>query len=161
ARARRPGRRRSGKGPSRTHAGRGGRARGAPCRWIGSYGNTIPTNPRTDRRPLMARKTAVSLLLASVLATPAWAQVQTGRIVGTHRYPHRATGAKAPVRVPASAPGESHAVSANDRGDYVMTAVNPGRYDVSVTAPGFQTAVVTGVEVPVGQSVRVDVELKL
>ena len=36
-----------------------------------------------------------------------------------------------------------------------------GRYEVTVVGQGFQTAVVTAVEVPVGQSVRVDVELRV
>ena len=87
--------------------------------------------------------------------------MQTGRIVGTVRDPQQATVAKAAVTVTSSATGESRTVATSDRGDYVVTPVNPGRYDVTVVGQGFQTAVVTAVDVPVGQSVRVDVELKL
>ena len=108
----------------------------------------------------MVRKATLTLL-AVTLTVPAWTQVQTGRIVGTVRDPQQATVAKAAVTVTAAATGEARTVATNDRGDYVVTPVNPGRYDVTVVGAGFQTAVVTGVEVPVGQSVRVDVELKL
>ena len=60
-----------------------------------------------------------------------------------------------------AATGESVTVTTNDRGDYVVTPVDPGRYQVTVVGQGFQTAVVNAVDVPVGQSVRVDVELKV
>ena len=108
----------------------------------------------------MVRKATLALL-AVALAAPAWAQVQTGRIVGTVRDPQQATVAKATVTVTSAATGEAHTVETNGRGDYVVTPVDPGRYDVTVVGQGFQTAVVTAVVVPVGQTVRVDVELRL
>ena len=52
-------------------------------------------------------------------------------------------------------------MTTNDRGDYVVTPLNPRIYRVSVTLDGFQTALVEAVEVQVGQSARVDVELKI
>ena len=103
----------------------------------------------------------LSLLLTVALAAPAWSQVQSGRIVGTVRDAQQATVAKATVTVTSSATGQSLNVTTNDSGDYVVTPVNPGLYKVTVALGGFQTAVVNAVEVPVGQSVRVDVELKI
>ena len=102
----------------------------------------------------------LSLLLAA-LAVPAWSQVQAGRIVGTVRDPQQAMVPRATVTVTSSATGESVHVTTNEHGDYVVTPVSPGRYQVTVAGQGFQTAVVNGVDVPVGQSVRVDVELKV
>jgi hypothetical protein len=78
----------------------------------------------------MVRKATLTLL-AVTLAAPAWTQVQTGRIVGTVRDPQQATVAKATVTVTAAATGQSHTVSTNNRGDYVVTPVDPGRYDVT------------------------------
>src|SRR5437660_12738573 len=92
------------------------------------------------------------LLLTLAAAGPAWSQVQTGRIVGTVRDPQQATVPKATVTVTSSATGESRTVSTSERGDYVVTPVNPGRYEVTVVGQGLQAAVVTAVEVPVGQS---------
>jgi hypothetical protein len=103
----------------------------------------------------------LSLLLTVALAAPAWSQVQSGRIVGTVKDAQQATAPKATVTVTSSATGQSLNVTTNDSGDYVVTPVNPGLYRVTVALPGFQTAVVNAVEVPVGQSVRVDVELKI
>ena len=68
---------------------------------------------------------------------------------------------KATVTVTSSTTDQSVTVHTNDRGDYVVTPVNPGVYRVTVAMQGFQTAVVNTVEVPVGQSVRVDVDLKV
>jgi hypothetical protein len=95
------------------------------------------------------------------LAVPAWSQVQSGRIVGTVRDAQQASVPRATVTVTSSATGQSAVVTSNDRGDYVLTPVNPGSYRVTVAMQGFQTAVVNAVAVPVGQSVRVDVELQL
>src|SRR5256712_6207365 len=114
-----------------------------------------------ERGTSMTRRTTLSLLLTMALAVPAWSQVQTGRIVGTVKDPQQATVPRAEVMITSAATGESRTVTTNERGDYVLTPVNPGRYAVTVVGQGFQTAVVTAVDVPVGQSVRVDVELKL
>jgi Carboxypeptidase regulatory-like domain/TonB dependent receptor len=115
-------------------------------------------NGRTRNGSNVAR---LSLLLTVALAAPAWSQVQSGRIVGTVRDAQQATVPKATVTVTSSATGQSLNVTTNDSGDYVVTPVNPGLYKVTVALGGFQTAVVNEVGVPVGQSVRVDVELKI
>ena len=115
-------------------------------------------NGRTRNGSNVAR---LSLLLTVALAAPAWSQVQSGRIVGTVRDAQQATVPKATVTVTSSATGQSLNVTTNDSGDYVVTPVNPGLYRVTVALAGFQTAVVNAVEVPVAQSVRVDVELKI
>ena len=115
-------------------------------------------NGRTRKGSSVAR---LSLLLTVALAAPAWSQVQTGRIVGNVRDAQQAMVPRANVTVTSSATGQAVNVTTNDRGDYVVTPVNPGFYRVTVAMTGFQTAVVNAVEVPVGQSVRVDVELKV
>ena len=46
-------------------------------------------------------------------------------------------------------------------GDYVVPALNPGIYEVSVTAPGFRTVVRIGVEMQVGKDLLLDVDLTL
>ena len=104
-------------------------------------------NGRTRNGSNVAR---LSLLLTVALAAPAWSQVQSGRIVGTVRDAQQATVPKATVTVTSSATGQSLNVTTNDSGDYVVTPVNPGLYQVTVALAGFQTAVVNAVEVPVG-----------
>ena len=108
-----------------------------------------------------SRLATLALLSTVALAAPAWAQVQSGRIVGSVRDAQQAAVPRATVSVASSATGRATNVTTNERGAYVVTPVDPGLYRVTVSLDGFQTAVVNAVMVPVGQSVRVDVELKL
>jgi carboxypeptidase family protein len=107
------------------------------------------------------RKRAALLLLGLCVAAPAWAQVQTGRIVGTVTDVQKAALPAATVTVTEGATNRTITVSTNERGDFVVTPLNPGIYRVTVASTGFQSAVVNSVEVQVGQSARVDIELKV
>lgn len=98
---------------------------------------------------------------ALVAAAPMLAQVQSGRIVGTVYDPNRAVVPNAKVVITNSATNQPQTLTSSETGDFVLTPVDPGIYRVEVTAPGFSTAAVNKVEVIVGQSARVDVELKL
>ena len=46
-------------------------------------------------------------------------------------------------------------------GDYVITPLDPGTYQVSATALGFQTTIQGNVELTIGLGARVDRELRL
>src|SRR5215510_4810863 len=109
-----------------------------------------------------ARKRFLGLLsLCLVLTVTAWAQVQTGRIVGTVVDAQKAALPNATVVVTDAATNQSITVSANEHGDYVVTPLNPGIYRVTISSAGFQRMVFNAVEVQVGQSARVDVEMKV
>jgi len=105
----------------------------------------------------------VALLCAALAATglPALAQVQAGRIVGTVYDPQRATVPRATVSVTNVATNQSRRVTTNETGDFVVTPLEPGTYDASATASGFRTTVQRGIELQVGQAVRVSLELRL
>ncbi len=110
------------------------------------------------------RAAGVSLMvLAAGLMIPvsALAQLSAGRIVGTVTDPSRAAVPPATVVVTDTATGLPVTVTTNERGDYVVTPLNPGVYQVTVTLDGFQTVTVKDVEVQVGQSARADAELRL
>jgi Carboxypeptidase regulatory-like domain len=114
--------------------------------------------------PVLARRVlSIAAGLALCLACPldARAQVQTGRIVGNVKDPSKAVVPNASVVVTDVATDLSVTVTTNERGDYVVTPLNPGVYRVTVSSAGFQTSVVNHVEVQVGQSARVDVGLSL
>ena len=101
------------------------------------------------------------ILLLTLSVSAAFAQVQTGRIVGTVFDPNHASVANAQVTVTQIATNERTAVATNAEGEYTATPLNPGLYTVRVTMPGFETTVVTNLEVLVGQSSRADVTLRI
>jgi len=108
------------------------------------------------------RKRVVGLLsLSLVLAVAAVAQVQTGRIVGSVADSEKAALPNATVTVTEAATNQTVTVTTNERGDFVVTPLNPGFYRVSVSRAGFQKTVINSVEVQVGQSARVDVVMKV
>ena len=111
----------------------------------------------------LGRASPLTALAATshALTAAAAAQLNTGRIVGTVQDPSKAAIPQATVVVTDTATNLSVTVITNERGDFVVTPLNPGIYRVTVTMDGFQTAVVEAAEVQVGQSARVDVELTL
>jgi Carboxypeptidase regulatory-like domain/TonB dependent receptor len=113
-------------------------------------------------RPFQRLVPAVAIFAAfAAFAAVAAAQVNTGRIVGTVQDPSKAAIPQATVVVTDTATNQSTTVLTSERGDFVVTPLNPGAYQVTVKMDGFQTAVVETAEVQVGQSTRVDVELTL
>jgi hypothetical protein len=99
------------------------------------------------------------LILGLGLISSVDAQVQTGRIVGAVTDAQRAPVPNASVTVTDTATNQSVKVATNERGDFVVTPLNPGVYQVMIAASGFQKTMINRVEVQVGQSVRADAEL--
>jgi hypothetical protein len=90
-----------------------------------------------------------------------FAQIQTGRISGTIYDPNRAAVPNATMTVTNKATNVAQRVISNESGSYVVPSLNPGIYDISVTAPGFRTTVRSAVEMLVGKDLLLDVELTL
>lgn len=105
----------------------------------------------------MNKLLAAALIAAATLS----AQIQTGRIVGTVYDPNKAVVPNAAVVITDTSTNQVQKLTTNAAGDFVLTPVNPGVYRVEVTAKGFGTAQVNNVEVVVGQSARVDVDLRI
>src|SRR4051812_48237732 len=96
--------------------------------------------------------------LASVAAV---AQLESDRILGTVHDQQSATVSGATVTVTNAATSLSKTLTTDSDGNYVVTPLDPGTYNVRITAAGFQTTVQNGVELTVGQSARVDLSLVL
>ncbi|MBO0799965.1 MAG: carboxypeptidase regulatory-like domain-containing protein, partial [Blastocatellia bacterium] len=115
----------------------------------------------TQIRVIIRKLIAALLLISPILTAATWAQVQTGRIVGTVTDAQKAGLPAARIAVKEESTNQTITVSANERGDFVVTPLNPGIYQVIVSSAGFQTKAIQRVEVQVGQSVRLDIELKV
>jgi hypothetical protein len=101
------------------------------------------------------------LAAALFSASAAFAQVQAGRIVGTVYDPNHAVVPNAAVVITNVGTNQAQSLVTNHAGEFVLTPVNPGMYRVEVGAKGFGSTIVNNVEVIVGQSARVDVDLRI
>jgi hypothetical protein len=111
-----------------------------------------------SRHVCSALVTAV-LVISSV--TPAAAQVLYGSIVGTVRDSSDAAVPNATVQITNTATNQSRNGVANNSGEFSFPSLEPGTYDVNVSAPGFQTSVTKGVRAEVDVTARVNSILKV
>src|SRR3982751_2043887 len=109
----------------------------------------------------LMRLSAVPLLwcvLASV--APAFAQVETGRIVGQVTDPSGAVAPNASITVKNQSTGERRNATSNQTGNYFVTNLPPALYAVSVTLSGFAPAEFTDVRLTVGQERNLTIVLQ-
>jgi len=102
----------------------------------------------------------LSLLLLAC-AGSAWAQKDTGSIVGTVRDSTGASIPDAKITVTEIDRGTTFVTSSDASGTYVASPLNVGRYKVIVEKQGFKTAVAGPIELDVQQRAAVDVTLEV
>src|SRR5579884_2118337 len=100
--------------------------------------------------------TVFALLVAMTAATAQ--TIVTGEIAGTVSDPTGAAIANATVLVSNDATGESQTATTGSSGDFRFPLLRPGRYTLTVTAPGFQKTV-QHTTVSLGQTARTDIQL--
>ena len=96
------------------------------------------------------------------LTAAAKAQVATGELIGTVTD---STGAAVPNAKVVATNAETGVVAretqTDDTGNYIMTLLPPGNYNLSVEASGFRRLVRTGIPLQVSQRARVDLTLQV
>jgi hypothetical protein len=97
-------------------------------------------------------------LLTFILAVSAAAQNNKGAIVGTVKDPNDALVAKAQIKVTSVKTGEVRTADTGDDGTYVITNLEPGSYNVSVEASGFQSVTFEAVQVETNSRLPLDVK---
>ena len=90
----------------------------------------------------------------------AHAQVTTADILGTVTDPSGAIVAKGTVTAIDEATGLKHTVQLSSSGDYDLTELQIGTYQVKIAAPGFKTFV-SHVTLAAGDRARVDAHLSV
>lgn len=107
-----------------------------------------------------ARFCLVVLASACVLA-PAFAQIQNGVFTGTVTDQTGAVVPNAEVSVINVGTAQTVTIKTDANGSYRVSALPIGAYKINVTAPGFKTAVRTGLDLSVGTVQRIDFQLQL
>jgi hypothetical protein len=99
------------------------------------------------------------VLLTLLVSVPAWAQFETGNVVGTIKD---ATGAVVPgakVTLTNTQTGVSTEKTSDASGSYEFFTVRPGTYVITAEKDGFSIALVDNVIVTVGARQRVDLSM--
>ena len=92
------------------------------------------------------------------MAAPAWAQFETGNVVGTIKDSTGAVVPGAKVTLTNTQTGVTNEKTSDANGIYEFFTVRPGAYVVTAEKAGFSIALVDNVQVTVGARQRVDLE---
>src|SRR5260370_34087419 len=93
------------------------------------------------KRSVASKITIIAIFLVSSLVSiqSLLGQIQAGRIVGTVTDPNKAVVPNAKVLITNTATNQAQNLTSNSTGEFVLTPVNPGLYDVPGRASGFGT----------------------
>jgi hypothetical protein len=89
------------------------------------------------------------------------AQSERGSITGVVTDASQAAVPNAPVKVVNMGTNAVTSVAATSSGEYSAANLGPGTYRVEVSTPGFQSAIIDGITLSAGATVRVDVRLQV
>jgi len=110
------------------------------------------TKPRISKTPLFA------LLVVLICAFAAPAQNNKGAIVGTVRDPNDALVTTAKIKVTNAKNGEVREADTSGEGTYTVTNLDPGTYNVTADAQGFQTVTIESVQVETNSRLPLDIK---
>ncbi len=110
---------------------------------------------------VLALVLACLLLLSFFLPPPAAAQSTFGSIVGTVKDSSGALIPGASVTLTNTGTAASKIATTNDHGDYSFLNLNPGKYQVSIKAGGFQQTDFSDLDLQSRETKRVDASLTL
>jgi hypothetical protein len=105
-------------------------------------------------------KRIILLMVLALIAVPMWAQVETGSISGTVRDTTGASVAGATVTARSVSTSAQRSATSGDNGQYNITGLAPGVYELTVNATGF-AQYTSRLEVTVGGVVTVDPQLSV
>src|SRR5215813_6756547 len=92
----------------------------------------------------------------------AYGQSQTSaRLTGTVRDPQGQVIPQAKIQCRANATGESHSTETSEAGEFVLIALSPDAYEITITATGFAPSVYPGVTLSAGNTIVLNTALHL
>lgn len=96
-----------------------------------------------------------------ILATATFAQSDRGTITGAVKDPAGAVVARADVIVRNIASGTEYKTVTTETGNYTVSSLPAGSYELRVEAPGFKKFLSQGILVQVAQTARINVALEI
>ena len=103
---------------------------------------------------------SVVFLLACVFIFPAYAQVNTADIAGRVTDEQGRVVSGATVTATNKGTGAARTATTDDAGEYTITQLPPGKYDLSAEAKNFSKALAADIELNVGAKVKQNFDLK-
>lgn len=131
---------------------------------LSEHSNSIPAARRVGQLQHKWARVALALSLAFMLLAGmprARAQEVTGSIIGTVTDPQGALVKGATVTVKNVDRGTISTTKTNDEGDFNVTRLPIGNYEVSVTAAGFSKATRPAFALVLNQTAKVDFQMKV
>jgi hypothetical protein len=112
---------------------------------------------RIMRKQFSAFHLLLTALLIITATANAFAQSNKGSIVGTVRDPNEALVANAKIKVTSVQTGEVRETETSDEGTFTVTNLQPGVYDVTIEASGFQPVIFKALHVETNARLPLDV----
>jgi hypothetical protein len=106
-------------------------------------------------------RTLILTLLFCCFAISGWTQIFTANVTGTVSDPSGSAIVNAQVRLVNSATGEERTAVTDEAGRYTISQVPPGKYELTVTATGFNRLVTSGIELTNNQSAQYDAHMNV
>jgi hypothetical protein len=126
----------------------------------GACGTPTPTGGRIMKRVLRDAVYA-ALISISAGAVPAFAQLDTGAIVGTVRDQSAAVVPGATVTATQESTGSASTAVTTEKGQFVFPNLKIGTYSIAAELSGFRKSVQTGIVLHVQERLEVDVRIEL
>jgi hypothetical protein len=109
------------------------------------------------RKQFSAFHLLLTALLIITATANAFAQSNKGSIVGTVRDPNEALVANAKIKVTSVQTGEVRETETSDEGTFTVTNLQPGVYDVTIEASGFQPVIFKALHVETNARLPLDI----
>jgi len=106
-------------------------------------------------------RSIVAALCSLLLASAAFAQSDRGTITGTVTDTSGAVIANAQIQAKQLETGSVFPTTSTDTGNYTLTQLPVGPYEITVTVSGFKKFVRSGLTVQVAQTMRIDIPLEI
>jgi len=103
----------------------------------------------------------IALLAVGLCPQPAGAQVLYGSLIGNVTDQNGAVVAGATVTITNKGTGQVREAVASESGEYSITNILPGTYDIKATKQGFSTYTETDLNITSNNVTRVDVQMKV